>query len=415
MTPFTGSAEGPGQERAGFMECILWGLVIYSLTSVVVILGVLLGHTVFRPAPHGSVGTDNMLSCFSKAGGQWYIGIAAGGYYNEPGRGYSNTIYFPGYPMVGRAVAWATGLTVPASLLLVSHLCLAATFVVLAFYVKQRFPKRDPSLLGYVLVAMGLFPTSFFFRMTYSESLFVLLSGLFLLGIERKWPLIITALLVGAATSVRAVGVGLIPPLLLYIKHRSPSMPRFLTNLAVFLPVACWGIGGYMLFQLLAFGDPLLFYRSHREALARQSPGMEDKVASLAALEPLWTAYLPSSPGYWLRDPNSGIGLLNLRFANPILFLFAVVLTAVGSYKRWLSPYEVLLALSVLLIPYLATAYELQMAGTGRFAAAVLPIYLVLGKVCCRLPPPVSACLWALSGVLAAAYAGMFASSYHFY
>ncbi len=92
-----------------------------------------------------------------------------------------------------------------------------------------------------------------------------------------------------------------------------------------------------------------------------------------------------------------------------------MALIAVGAWKRWLNRLEVSLAAGLLLIPYVTRSHEMCMAGMGRFAAAVVPIYLVLGQLLARLPPPVAAMLLSLSGFLMGVYAALFAAWYRFF
>jgi hypothetical protein len=135
-------------------------------------------------------------------------------------------------------------------LLIVSHLCLATSFVLAFAYVRLRFP--DPSragLPGFVVLALGLFPPTMFFRMAYTESLLLLFILLVFYGMVRCWPLWVIALLAGTASSVRAVGVALAPAFALHLWQRSPRMASFIGRATVLGPLACWGIIAYMLYQ----------------------------------------------------------------------------------------------------------------------------------------------------------------------
>jgi hypothetical protein len=408
--------QGPSNGWGISLHCLATGLTIYFFTSLVVIFGVSLGHGLFQQPSNRSARNAEFLSCFSNWDGEYYVGIAARGYNYEPAsRGKSsNTVFFPGYPLIGRALAWMTGLEPRVTLLVVSHLSLAATFVLLAVYVRRRYPTAMPNLVGYVLVALGVFPTSYFFRMTYSESAFLLITLLAFLGMEARWPLLSIAMLIGLATAIRTVGLGLLPSFFLYLRSGSPTTARFLGNCACYLPLSCWGIAAYILFQLLAFQEPLAFYKSHRNWIGAYPAQPEDKLMALLALEPLFTVYDPSSPFYWLRHPDCGVGLLNIRFANPIFFVLAVLLGTVGHCKKWLTSRETALLACLLLIPYITTGYELHLAGMGRFVGVAFPIYLVLGNILARIPGPYAACALAASAVLLALYAGMFASWYTF-
>ena len=53
--------------------------------------------------------------------------------------------------------------------------------------------------------------------MAYTEALFLFLTILCLYGMERRWPLVVIALLIGLTTAARLVGVALIPPFILHV------------------------------------------------------------------------------------------------------------------------------------------------------------------------------------------------------
>src|SRR5207302_2380271 len=103
-----------------------------------------------------------------------------------------------------------------------------------------------------VMLALGFFPTTFFMRMAYSESILLLSSILALYAMERRWPLLGIACIVGFATATRAVGVGLLLPFFLHLRRESPRPTVFARRLWLF-PVACWGIAAYAIYLYFAF------------------------------------------------------------------------------------------------------------------------------------------------------------------
>ncbi len=66
-----------------------------------------------------------------------------------------------------------------------SHPLLVAAYALLIVYVRQRFPQGPPALAAYWLAALAAFPTRFFLRMAYTESLFLVLCLVATLGMER--------------------------------------------------------------------------------------------------------------------------------------------------------------------------------------------------------------------------------------
>jgi hypothetical protein len=234
--------------------------------------------------------------------------------------------------------------------------------------------------------------------MAYSESLFLLTAILALYGMERKWPLIVLALIIGMATATRPVGVALLAPLVLHIAATSKTWTGCLLRWAGFVPLACWGILGYMLFQWLVFDESFAFAKTQAQWRIRPAASLGEQALSLLLLEPIWSVYDPASPCHWERHDENVSALFSMQFANPIYYLTAWALVAVGWFKGWLNRNELALAAGLLLIPYVTRSHEMCMASMGRFAAVVFPAYLVLGHVLARTPTAVVALLLALSG-----------------
>jgi len=390
------------------------GLLFYYLTSFISVLGVVLGHHFFNRLPHALAKRGDLISSFANWDGEWYQKIILDGYHYNP-EAPSDVAIFPGYPLLGKLLVMCTGMRPDLALLIVSHLTLAAAFVVLAAYVGRRFPNAPEDYDQFVLLAFGLLPITFFFRMAYSEALFLLITALALYGMERRWPLLIVAGIIGAATATRAVGVALVPALVLHIWNQSPTGRKGVGESLVFVPIACWGLAGYMAFQWWTFDEPFAFAKTQANWRMRPPVPLEEKIISLAALEPAWTIFEPSSPCNWQKHEPDNNPMFSLHLANPLWFLFGIGLIGLGWYKRWLNSKELILAAGLLLIPYVTKGHEMCMAGMGRFTAVVFPIYLVLGQLLSRIPAPLAAALLAISAFFLGTYAALFASWHRFF
>jgi hypothetical protein len=415
MTDQPAASRPPATGRLGPLPL---GLSVYALTSLIVVLGVLFGQAVVALAPHPFAKRGDLIESFANWDGRWYINIVEHGYLYNPATP-SSVAFFPLYPLLGRGVVELTGLRTDLALLLVSHLCLATAFVLLAVYLRERFSNAREPLAEFTLLALALFPTTVFFRMAYTESLFLCLLVLFLYALERRWPLAVIALIVGTATASRATGVGLLPPFALHVWQRSSSARQGAGRLLWLVPLACWGIAGWMLYQQVVFGDALVFAKTQANWRVRpvvEAAPLADKWASLLSFEPIWSVFDPSSSAYWATpEPPSLPPLFSLQFANPLYFAFAVGVTTLGWTRGWLRSSEVVLVAALLLIPYVASSYEMHMAGAARFAAVVLPVYVVLGRILCRMALPLSICLLAVSGSLLLIYGALFARWYRFF
>jgi len=388
-------------------------LVCYLLSSSVCMLGLAAGPE-FLPLQGGPWPNSTEREPFANWDGEWYEKVARHGYEFNP-HAQSSAAFFPAYPMAGKILASVTGLDVRWALFVVSHLCLAASFCVLGAYARLRFPKLPTSYQALVLLSFALLPVTFFFRMVYSESAFFLCVVLALYGMERCWPVVVVAGVAGLATGIRPVGVALLVPLALHIWQRASTFKAALADLALALPLACWGMGAFMVYEWRAFGDPLAFVKAHGNWRAQPAVPVGDKLMSLASLQPITDVFNPASPCCWRTLAPRDNAFFNWRAANPVWWLAAVGLIYVGAWTGWLNFGEIALSTGLLLIPYLMRAQEMCMMSMGRFAGVVAPIYLVLGHLLWRMP---RAAAWAVLGVFAvllASYSAMFAVWYAFF
>lgn len=393
------------------LDDALLGIAIYYLTSVVMFLGFSFGYQFLVRGSIAAPRGIGLLGAFDSAGGRWYRQILENGYGREPG-GHSSAAFFPAYPLISRAVRAASGLPTQAALLVVSNASLFFALIILARYVRARFPLAPQALADWTLLAMGLFPTGCFFRMCYTESTFLLLAIGAMYGIERRWPIPALVFLVGLETATRATGVALLAPLGVYIWQSQPTCAARAWRLALWLPLACWGLIAFMVFQYVAFGEPLAFARA--QATWRIGPSVElpAKLKLLVTLEPLGAVYDSSSPAYWAAWDVHRLPWFSLYFANPIFFVASIVLLAIGISKRWLTLGEGLLVALLMLIPFVTRAHEMGMAGMGRFVAVAFPIYIVLGHLLARLPTAISIGFLVIFGFLLGAYSALFAAGY---
>jgi hypothetical protein len=423
---------------------VILGICVYYFSSLIAVLGIAFGHSCLTPAS-GFAERREFLDGFVRGDGKNYATIAAQGY--DAGR--RMAAYFPLYPLSAKCVAAATGLSTETSLLFVSHLSLAITCIIMAAYWRERLSEHSVAVRTYSLLALCVVPTTFFFRVAYSEALFVMLTACLVWGMFKQWPLVILALLVGVATAARPVGVALLAPFALYVWERLHSYdssslanrlarmtsymrvttcltansvesvrPRVLSGWSrclcagLIICISCWGLLAFMGYQWVEFGDPIAFAKSQYYWGMRHGGHASEvrKLVSVISLEPIWAKYLPSKPEYWLRYSQQTNPVFSLQFADPIYFLGTGVLVAIGWRKRWLNRYEVVLSTALLLMPYFTKSYDNAMASFGRFSAVVLPTYIVLGHLLDRLGPTLASLFLAMSACLMGAYAAMFAT-----
>jgi len=399
---------------SSFARAFLVGSLYFYLTGAVIEVGVVLGAQFFRPPfdhPRREAYEGDPRSNWD---GVYYREIATSGYKFDP-KAKSNVASFPLFPLLGSVVNRVTGIGVESSLILVSNLSLLGAFILAARHVETRYGRSEPELVGYVLLAMGLMPTSFYFRMAYSESTFLLLTILVLYGMERGWALPALAAVVGLATAARPVGVALVVPLAVHVLRKPVSLRRRFFLLAVLLPFSCWGVAAYAFYLGRTVGHPLAFAVAHSNWEMRPAGSVLNKAVALAGLEPVLTLFDPHSGGFWAnRDPR-GSPFLSLHVLDPLIFLAAAALIGVGALKRWLSPTEWVAGAALLGVAYVAHGYECYMYCFGRFSSVAFPLYLVLGRLLLHAPGPVAAWVVSVGGLLAATFAAQFATWYSVY
>lgn len=310
----------------------------WAASSIIVATGAELAAR-FVPlcAEHPLARRSDLVADMAAWDGVWYREIAARGYHYDPNSA-SSVAFFPAHPLLAGLLSRTAGLRADAALLIVSNLSFLAAVLVVAACVRARSPESgglaDSS--HWCVVALTWFPTTFYFRMAYSESLMLLLIALVMYGTRREWPVWWLAVLVGAATAVRPVGVALLAPLAMRVRsrrrgHCSPNFALGLSRserrqwraarLLAAAPVvllACWGLAAFIAYQAWAFGEPLAFVKAH--ALWNHTQHHDffwERSARLISFEPIRAVYDASTSSYWALWPPREHAAFNLMFANP--------------------------------------------------------------------------------------------------
>ena len=388
------------------------GLAFYALSSAVVVLAVWFGHRFGTRWPGWLDDDKDFLGALCRYDGNWYLTIVTGGYSFDPDAS-SNVAFFPAYPLTARAVMRGVGCRPEVASLLVAHVFLAATFVLLHAYLRVRAGNgRATPPADLVLLAFALFPTTFFFRLGYTESMFAFWCVLILFGVERGWHPLVLALIAGAATATRAPGAALGFVVLAVLWQRSPTWGRFVRDSLIYGPVCGWGLFAYVAYQGQAFGEPLAFAKAQVYWNGHPNQTAAEAVVSVPTLEPVWNTYNPSSPRWWAKDDQFNHTPFSLQLANPVYFLLSCAAVAWGGWRRRLTAAELALAVGLLLIPYLTRAYPNSMSSFGRFVAVVIPMYIVFGDWLRRLSAGWVGLVAAVAAVWLIGYSALFGAAW---
>lgn len=410
-----GEASGKrGERERDWMRRFLSVLFCWLVTGFLVFLGLGFGYE-FLPLlerhPSSANRTD-FAACLANWDGEWYASIATSGYQYDP-QSMSNVVFFPGYPTLVRLFHAATGLRVEWALCIVSNLLFLAALDRLSIYTLRRFPDAPPQLHVLVLWSLAASPLALFFRVGYSESLFLLLLILALDAMRQQRPVWQMAFIVGAATGVRPVGVALLLPLWMSAWQQRTMGRTTLWQMLWTLPMSVWGLLAYMIHLSWVCGDPLAFAKNQSLWIIRPLPEQSSELVwQLMTLAPIRDVYNPESIAHWRNYPPSNLPIFNLHFANPWYIFITVLLIVFGAAKRFLQVREIVLAGLLLLIPYLLKSHPVCMMSQARYTVVVFPAYIVLGCILSQLSTSARIGWVSVSVSYLLSYSALFAAWY---
>lgn len=395
------------------------GLFVYYTTSLLVVIGVFIGLDyvpLCREHPDSTrVKIETVAGEFGPWDGVWYRRIVRDGYSYDP-NWMSNVAFFPLYPASAWSVMKLTGLHIEYATLLTSHLYLAGAFVLFAAYLRGREEPLSTSIQKHALLALGLFPTTFYLRMSYTESTFLFVAMLAMYGMQQKWRNSSIAVVIGLATASRTVGVSLLLPFAWHLWCEDRHLWRFTRRAAWLLPLSCWGLVGYMIYLWQMFDAPMAFAQTQKNWHEWAVPTEWWRIAwAHLTLEPLWQVYLSDCPCYWGNDPPRTNPLISMQFANPLFILLAWGTIVHGARRRQLTMHEVLLSIGLLAVPYFMHSYRGCCAAGGRYTSVVFPFYIVLGHWLSRCPRVGRTLIYLIFTVYLAFFSAMFVQWYWFY
>ena len=387
-----------------------WGIQAWFWPLLVSTLVVYGGAILAAPLLHDS---DCSGHKFDYAGewyanwdGQWYKYILLNGYdfdKNIP-RAFGPKVFFPLYPLLGRLVYFFTSLKPEWCLLIVTWTALIGLCVVWERYCRLRFPD-DAARRQYALLLLLFWPAALFLRVTYTESLFMLLIALLFYGFQKQWPMHRLILVCALATATRPTGIACAAALCCYAWNSSPQRGARRGIYALSAAIAgCAGLFAYMLYLWLSWNDPLLFLHQLQAWSRFATYGgltMPQRLEMLVTLKPLWS-FFAMHP--WTESAISW----HFQLLNQGTWTIAVLVVAAATVKRWLKPEEIIFALASLGMIYMTTGYR-DMVSSGRYTLAVLPLYIGLARLLPQRNPTAIACLVACLASLLFLYSGMFA------
>lgn len=186
----------------------------------------------------------------------WYLGIAESGYTNiaKNIEGQKDTAFFPLYPLFIRALNKIIP-NVYFCGVLISNISFLAALILLFRIIRMNY---DIKVAKQAIILISVYPFSLFYRAMYTESLFILLVvSAFYFGEKKKW--IFASIMAAGAGATRIVGFLTIAGLLVLYLDKSGWDRKKIRPDILWIALAGLGVGSYMLYLSITFGNPLLF------------------------------------------------------------------------------------------------------------------------------------------------------------
>jgi hypothetical protein len=306
----------------------------------------------------------------------WYLQIAEYGYSRADG----STAFFPLYPLliaIFRPLFFWNGVLAG---MFISLACCLGAFYLFYLLVELDFRKEVARRSVFYL---AIFPTAFFFQTIYSESLFLLLT-IGCLYAARRNEYVIAGVAGALATMTRSSGLLLLVPLgIMYLRGRGWGWRmeswdwRRVRWDAVGLLLVPLGLGAWMLYLGLRFGDPFLY-------TSAQGNWLREFTWPLAGLwrgaVEAWNGMVDilsiSDKSFWPvvdRDPRLWATY------NVMNFIFTVGLIGLGiaAIKR-LPVHYVAYIFAVLLLPLSTPSTYVPLFSMPRFVITAFPVFILL-------------------------------------
>lgn len=297
----------------------------------------------------------------------FYIKIAAYGYVT-PDPVHREANFFPLFPMAMSFVGHLVALVYPHDPfniggIIVSWLSFAAACVVLYRLVRDRFD--EATALGSVLL-LATFPFGFYFGIAYSEALYVLVTLLAFLGIERRnWALAaIGAMLAGACRPPGLIVGGCV--VVAYGLDWWQSRHGWRRDV-FWLLLTPAGTLAYLLFCWVALGNPLAYKVASQQ-------GWHASKLNAGNIQAAWHLFVGFS-----GPADYNVRLYRIYFLLVMLFLLAMVLV-----WRWLGPVYVLYSVPSIIAPVITLPHPTSL---GRYLSVVFPVFIVAAMLVSKHPP----------------------------
>lgn len=288
---------------------------------------------------------------WSNFDGEHYLLIAQNGYLTF------KQAFFPFYPLL---ISYLSGFSKEPFLLAITAFLISNFTFLFSLFFLWKLVRLDYSrkIASLSILAILVFPTSFYFGAVYTESLFLFLTlGAFYAARKDRW--IMAGVLGMLASATRVIGILLLPALLFEWwdkrKQGKAGLPELL-----FLLLVPLGLLSYMLFLKETTGDPFAFYNLQVLSGEQRS----------TTLIPLYQVFWRYAKMLWEIAPNF---IYLTIFIELLAGIFGILLLVLGYLKRMRPSYLCFGFLSYLL-PTLSGSFS----SMPRYLVVIFPIFIAL-------------------------------------
>lgn len=284
--------------------------------------------------------------------GMHYTYIARRGY------GYSEQAFFPLYPAIMRHLMALPILNNAVT----TGILISLVFFLAGLYLFTKLALLDysPTVVKWTVLALLIFPTSFFFTSIYTEGLFFFLTiAAFYSARTRHW--LLAGIFGALASYTRFVGIFLLPALFVEWYQQSKKIKNLIPLFLI--PM---GLLVYMNYLSKTSGDPLAFF--HVQADFAQ--GRSEK---LVMLYQVFWRYVKMI--FTVNHTDPLYLTIIFEFATGVVFL----ITAIYSFVKQRLSYAVFNLLAYI-IPTLTGSFT----SMPRYVLLCFPSFLLVGEVLTR-------------------------------
>lgn len=278
-----------------------------------------------------------------------YLSIAINGYQ------YPQQAFFPLWPLLIKIFS-SSGIPIGIIMYILSALFGYLTFILFFLLAKGLIGASKAKLS---LLLFALFPSTMFIHAAYTEGLFLTLTLLSFLFLERKYYFMAT-LIAGISLATRIVGIALV---VAFSKKFYSSYKRIgIYRILFYAVLGISGLLSYIIFLQINYGDPLYFIKAQNDWCASQ--GRCDFKFPLTSLIQYANLILIG----WVK-PNLSSTFIDWLAASSFLILLIPVLKRLGfSYFIY--------SLIVLILPLFSST-----VGMIRYVLVAFPVFFIFPTI----------------------------------